>query len=287
METTDSPNAEQIRYWNDAAGPRWVTMQAALDAQLAQLGRLAMDRLDLRGGERVLDVGCGCGDSTLELADRVGATGHVRGVDISAPMLARARERAAAAGLGQVELLQADAQEHAFPSATADAVFSRFGVMFFATPEAAFRNLAGALRPGGRLAFVCWQPLPDNHWMMIPLMAVAQHLTLPPPPPPGAPGPFAFGDGERVRRILADAGFTNVALTDHRTTLTVGGSADLDETVEFVLQLGPTATAVRDATPEVRATLVDAVRTALTPYHDAQGVRMDAAAWIVTATRPA
>lgn len=278
------PNAEQIVYWNEQAGPKWATLQDRIDQQIRPLGELAMVRAALAAGERVLDVGCGCGDTTLALARRVAPGGSVLGLDISAPMLARARERLAEAGLGAaVSFLQADAQTHAFAPAAFDVLYSRFGVMFFADPPAAFANLRRALRPGGRLAFVCWQAATDNPWMLVPMAAALQHLPPPELPPPGAPGPFAFADPERVRGILAAAGYADVALEPVQMTLTIGGG-DLDQTVDFLLQMGPTARALRDTTDAAVVTRVAAaVREALLPYATPDGVRMDSASWIVTA----
>ena len=215
------PNAQQIQYWNDT-GPRWVAQQNVIDDQIRQLGRLAMDRSTVQPGERVLDVGCGCGDTTVELAGRVAPGGTVTGIDISAPMLERARERARTQGAAaRFEL--ADAQTHAFAPAIVDVIFSRFGVMFFTDPTAAFANLRRALTPGGRLAFVCWQALPDNPWMFVPLGAALQYLPTPPLPGPDAPGPFSFADPGRVRTILAGAGFRDVAFEDVREVLTLVG----------------------------------------------------------------
>lgn len=280
------PNAEQIAYWTTQAGPKWVTYQAMLDAQLDPFGRAALDALGVAPGARVVDVGCGCGQSLLELAERVGPDGHVVGIDVSAPMLERAADRVRAAGYRQVELVEADAQTHPFDPQTADAVFSRFGLMFFADPPAAFTNLHHALRSDGRLAFVCWQPLERNPWMAVPLAAAAAHLPLPPPPPPDAPGPFALGSRDRIAALLAAAGFEQVRIDAFETTLTVGGTTDLETATAFVLQLGgPLATAVREATPETMARVRGAVRESLRPYHDRDGVRMPAASWIVTARR--
>jgi SAM-dependent methyltransferase len=201
-------------------------------------------------------------------------------------MLARARQRARDAGMEHVQFLRADAQTHRLDPESADVCFSRFGVMFFAEPDAAFRNLRNALRPSGRLGFVCWQWLPDNPWMLVPLMAAAQHIELPPPPAPGAPGPFAFADQDRVRGILEGAGLRDVAFEDHRTTLTIGGSGPLEQAVEFLLEgVGPTSAAMRQADPTLRAAVMAAVREALAPYHTSQGVRMPSATWLVTCGR--
>jgi SAM-dependent methyltransferase len=277
------PNAEQIKYWNEVSGAKWVALQPVIDEQIRPLGLLAMDRAGLRPGERVLDVGCGCGETTIELARRVAPGGQVTGIDISAPMLERARASAAAAGsAARFEI--ADAQTHAFAPDSADVLFSRFGVMFFADPTAAFANLRRALTPTGRLAFVCWQALPENAWMAVPMLAALQHLPPPAMPAPDAPGPFAFADPARVRRILEGAGFRDVQLEDVREMLTVGGGAGPEETAEFMLQMGPTAAALREAPdPTLKPRVLAAVRAALLPYATPQGIRMASACWVVTA----
>src|ERR1700722_16858165 len=191
----DGPNAAQIAYWNETAGPSWVAMQDDLDRELRELGLAAMAALAPRAEERLIDIGCGCGATTLELARRVGPGGGVLGVDISAPMLGVARERAAAEGLAQAGFLPVDG------------AFSRFGVMFFEDPVAAFANIRAAVSPRGRLAFVCWRALAENPWMTVPMAAILPLLPAPPPAQtPGAPGPFAFADRDRLFAILRDAG---------------------------------------------------------------------------------
>lgn len=279
----EGPNAEQIRYWNEQAGPKWVAQQQQLDLQLVDLGARAMDRAGIVAGEAVLDLGCGCGATTLELARRTGETGSVLGVDISAPMLALARRRADEAGLRNVRFELADAQTHQFSCASRDVAFSRFGVMFFADPVAAFANVRRALKPGGRLAFVCWQALGQNAWMAVPLGAVAQHVALPAPAGPDAPGPFAFADRDRVSGILQKAGFSEVAFEPVEEPLTIGGTADLDAAVDFLLMLGPTQALLAGADDAVRKRVVQSVRAAIAPHHGPSGVRMPAAAWIVRA----
>jgi SAM-dependent methyltransferase len=281
----EGPNAEQIRYWNEQAGSKWVALQAMIDAQIRPLGEAAMERAAIAAGERVLDVGCGCGDTTLELARRVGPKGSVIGIDISAVMLERARQAAHDAGLAQAHFAHADAQTHAFSPGHFDVVFSRFGIMFFAHPEEAFANLRQGLRRGGRLAFVCWQRMNENPWMLVPMMAALRHLPAFQPPPKDAPGPFAFAEPDRVRRILEGAGFTDVELEDVRRELGVGGGANLDRTVDFLLQMGPTSRLLRDADAALRSVVGNAIREALQPYAGADGVRMAAAAWVVTARR--
>jgi SAM-dependent methyltransferase len=260
-----------------------VALQKFIDTQIRPLGLAVMERVPIRSGQDVLDVGCGCGDTTLELARRVAPGGTVTGIDISTVMLEQARAAARDGKLGNIRFANADAQTHAFEPGSCDVVFSRFGVMFFAQPEAAFTNLHRALRTDGKLAFICWQPLSENPWMAVPLMAALQHIPPPPIPPPGAPGPFAFGDAERVRGILSAAGFKDIGIEPLCETLTIGGGYGLDQVVDFLLQMGPTGTALRDATPELLERVAGSVRDSLQPYVTEKGVRMPSAAWLVTA----
>jgi len=283
MAATAGPNEEQVAYWNEVAGPKWVALCDVLDAQLAPLGADAIDRAAPREGERVVDVGCGCGSTSLELARRVGPRGSVLGVDVSGPMLEEARRRADEAGLAQLDFERGDAQVLALPEAGADLVFSRFGVMFFADPVAAFANLRRALADGGRLAFLCWQPIGENPWMLVPALAAAEHVELPAPAGPDAPGPFAFGDPERVRRILGDAGFRGAACEDYRGRVTVGAGLPLDRIIDFLQQMGPAGRALQDAPAETRAAAAAAMREAVAPYDTGDGLAMDFAAWIVSA----
>jgi len=237
----------------------------------------------VRPGERVLDVGCGVGQTTLELAERVGPSGSVLGIDISTPMLARARERARAAGLANVRFENADAQTHAFTPESVDLVYSRFGVMFFADPTAAFANLLRALRPGGRLAFVCWQAMTENAWMRESLAAVLKHVAPPPPADPHAPGPFAFADAARVRGILERAGFRAVRHEAVPGQLSLGAS--LDEAVSFAVEIGPASRLLKEAPEAARAAAVAELRKALEAHVTPKGVDLGYATWIVTAER--
>jgi SAM-dependent methyltransferase len=289
MMQAEGPNAEQITYWNETSGPKWVALEELLDPQIAPLGLEGIERAGVRGGERVLDVGCGCGQTSLQLGERVGAEGSVLGVDLSAPMLARARARARAAGLAQVRFENADAQTFPFEPRGADVVFSRFGVMFFADPVQAFANLRRALLPGGRLAFVCWQRLDRNPWMLLPAAAAARHLPMPPPPAPGAPGPFAFAEADFVRGILERAGLTRIEFTSLERELLVGGAGPLERAVSFLLQMGPAGTALREAAaqdPGIVDRVAASVREALAPFAGPGGLRMPSASWIVSARAP-
>ncbi len=276
------PNAQQIEYWN-LAGRRWVEVQRDIDAQLAPLGLAAIERAALRPGETALDVGCGCGQATLQLAERVGPQGRVRGSDISEPMLTRARERAGEARLENVEFSSGDAQTEAFPEGAFDLIFSRYGVMFFADPAAAFSNLRRALARSGRLVFVCWQELGKNPWMQLPMGAALAHLPPPEPAAPDAPGPFAFGDAERVRAILAAAGFAEVTVQALERPILLGGGGTLEDAVRFVLELGPTSRLLQDADEDVRERVRKSVTQVLAAHVSAEGVRLGSASWIVLA----
>lgn len=279
----DGPNAEQIAYWNDQAGLQWVRLQPQLDDMIGPLGQTTLERAQPAPRERVLDVGCGCGASSLGLARQVAPGGEVLGVDLSSAMLERARYRAGEIGLTSVRFALADAQTHSFDGPGFDLIFSRFGVMFFADPVAAFRNLHGALARGGRVCFVCWQDVARNPWMLVPLQAAAKHLQLPPPPPPGAPGPFSFAEPERVRSILEAAGLGDVHLEPLESELRLGGRVPLDEAARFMVEgVGPTAALLREH-PDRREAVLLEVSEALAPFAGTDGVALPCAAWIVSA----
>ncbi len=279
MEPT-GPNAEQIAYWNEQAGPRWVEESASLDAMLEPLGLEAMDRAAIPPGATVRDVGCGAGHTTLELARRAGPEGSVTGLDISGPMLALARERARSAGLEHARFEQADAQ--VAPLAGFDIAFSRFGVMFFADPVAAFANVRGGLRAGGRLVFICWQPVAENPWVLEPMRALARHVELP-PPAPNAPGPFSLGDPARLRDVLERAGFADPKLEPFACPLRLGGGGSLEQVLAFVLKVGPAAALLRER-PEVVPAATRSIRASLEHHLGPKGVLMDSASWIVSAS---
>jgi SAM-dependent methyltransferase len=203
-------NTEQAEFWAELA-PTWIGIEDQLEQFSAEPGRLAMDRLGLQPGQAVVDLGCGTGRTTLELASRVAPGGRAVGVDIAAEMLDRARQHAAEAKVDNVEFRQADVQAEDLGDGQFDAAYSRFGVMFYTDPVAAFAGVDRALRSGGSLSFVCWQPITANDWMFVPGMAaVSVTGKMPPMAEPDQPGPFSLSDPERVRSILGAAGFTDV-----------------------------------------------------------------------------
>jgi SAM-dependent methyltransferase len=276
---TESENAAQVEYWNGPGAARWVSQQEELDRSLEPFASALFARAELAANERVLDVGCGCGFTALAASDLVGSNGHVVGIDVSAPMLDRARERAR--GRANVSFALADATTHRF-AGDADIVVSRFGVMFFADPVAAFANLRSALRPGGRIAFVAWRTVPENPWVNVPRDAVTPHVPPQPPPTPEDPGPFSFGDPVRIGRILRAANFSEVEITPFDADV-VMSETGLEQAVAFAMTTGPSARMLVNATEDVRACVQEALRASLAPFVKEERVALDGATWVVAA----
>lgn len=271
MSATQS-NADQIAFWNGDAGQKWVRGQERLDAMLADATSALFKAARLKPTDTVLDIGCGCGDTSIAIA-KVGA--KVTGIDISAPMLARARSRAP-----DIRFIETDASTHQFLP-DYDVLFSRFGVMFFANPDEAFRNLKSALKPGGRLAFVCWRDWRENEWVRVPMSVVRPLVPPQPQMGPEDPGPFAFADLVRVRRILSYAGFDEITAHPVDTRMTLGEG--LDDAVSHITDFGPVSRMLADATPQTRTTVLDALATAFKPFASRKPFTMGGAVWIVTA----
>jgi SAM-dependent methyltransferase len=274
-------NADQIAYWNGPGGQRWADRQQSQDIVLAPVADVLIDRARPKAGERILDIGCGAGATTVMFAQKVGRSGHVLGLDISAPMLARARE-VAPKGL-PVEFMLADATIYPFEPAGFDLLASRFGVMFFAGPALSFANMRKALKPSGRLAFACWRDPRDNPFFMVPLQAAYKHVPKLPPVGPEDPGPFAFASETRVNRILSEAGFTGIAMEPRDLQLDIAVGRGVDAAVQGALEIGPASRALQDQPAELRAAATNSIREALTPFAKGQSVLLRASIWIVTA----
>lgn len=274
-------NETQIEHWNGDEARHWIDEQDRYERQLAPFATELLRAAAIGSTERVLDIGCGCGATTmLAAADAA----EVRGIDISEPMLDHARTLAAAANVVNVQFDEADAQSHAFEPASFDAAISRFGVMFFDDPGAAFANIARALRPGGRLAFVCWQELGRNEWLLVPGMAAAQHVPLPDVGPPGGPGMFSLSDPDHVRALLQVSGFVEIDVTAFEVPMLIGGGGSVDDTLEFLLATGIGHAMLAQAEAGAAALAVDATRQALSRHHNGEGIRLGTATWVVTAT---
>jgi SAM-dependent methyltransferase len=273
---------EQARLWNGPAGRAWVDNRDLLDDLFAPFEALLVDATRAAGATRVLDIGCGTGATTLAIADALPATGECTGVDVSEPMLRVARDRAAAAG-SATTFVCADAQSHAFAPGRSDLVVSRFGVMFFADPVAAFANLRRAVRAGGALRCVTWRDASENPFMTTAERAAAPLLPDLPVRRPGAPGQFAFAEPARVQELLVRSGWTDVALQP----IDVPCGFPLARLEDYVTRLGPVGAALEAADEPTRRRVLPVLRAAFAPYVDGDTVRFVAACWMLGATASA
>ena len=278
-------NAEQITEWNGALGQRWAELQREIDTIVVPFGAAALKTAAPQPGERVIDVGCGCGDTAIELARRVGATGSVLGIDVSRPMLEVARARIGPSGLANLAFREADASEADLPTGT-DLLYSRFGVMFFGQPAPTFRHLRRSMRSGGRCVFACWRTPRDNPWAMTSLAAARSAMGITPAPAdPYAPGPFAFADEERLRAILSSAGFQNIDVQRFDAAVSLGATPRA--AAENAVRIGPTSRLVREVGTENLPIIVAAIESAFQPLAAADGqVSLNGSVWIVAASNP-
>jgi SAM-dependent methyltransferase len=274
-------NVEQAEYWDGEAGARWVAEQAEHDRMLEAFGLAALDAAQLSPTHDILDVGCGTGALSRQAARRV-TDGSVLGIDLSTAMLHRAREVAIEEGLGHCSYEQADAQTHSFTPGSVDVVVSRFGVMFFDDPVAAFANIRTAMRDDGRLSFACWQSVAENEWFRVPGAAIVSVIGMPPPMDPHAPGPFAFADADHVRRVLTDAGFGDVTLDDRRASVPIAD--DVAEATRIVRSIGISRRLLEGQPADLVSRAEEALADALAPYASPDGVALEGAVWVVTAT---
>ena len=273
----DHPSA----VWQGAGGTAWVEMRQVLDAMLAPFTPLVLDRALRPDVRRVLDVGCGAGATTRAAARRLGPAGECVGVDVSPPLIHAAQLHAAEAAPGRARFLLGDAQTQTFEPESFDAMVSRFGVMFFADPVAAFANLRRAVRPDGSLAFVAWRSPRENPFMTLAARTVAPLLPTLAPPDPDAPGQWAFADANRVRQILDASGWQAIGIEPVDVACSVARS-DLDD---YIVRLGPVGVALQDATDAVRKQVAAALRDAYEPLVQDDAVPFTSACWLVTARR--
>jgi SAM-dependent methyltransferase len=279
MKTVVELAADQASFWNGKGAKMWLASYDRIQKSLAGFSDAVLAAAAAKPGENVLDVGCGTGTTTAALAAAVGPQGHVLGVDISEELTGTAR----AQGLANARFVVGDATTHPFEAASFDLVFSRFGVMFFADPVAAFKNLRRAMKSSGRLVFICWRTPAENPWGSVPMRAAAPHLPPSEKPGPEDPGQYAFGDPARVERILKAAGFgvPSFAKVDRPNVM----GQDVAGTVENLGKFGPLARMFAEATPEQVAKAKAAIAEALAPYATAKGVTLDAACWLVSAAQ--
>jgi SAM-dependent methyltransferase len=281
MSDTASIGMAQRQFWNSEATRRWVTEQAHIDRFFAKVTDTALAAAAPIRGERALDIGCGTGTTVLRLAEAVGPNGRVLGVDISEPQFALARQRIAAAGVTQVQLVLDDAATHDLPPECFDLCFTRFGVMFFAEPITAFRNIRRAMKPSGRLLLAVFRSGSENPWATASAAAIG-HLVPPSVPPgPEEPGQFSWSDPARVRRILVGAGFSNVVLTPLDLEFAMG--ADAAEAAEFATFIGQGARMLHGQSDETRQAARKALEVFFHAHEGPGGVRLAGALWLVSA----
>jgi SAM-dependent methyltransferase len=270
--------------WNGDSGERWAANLARLDVMLEDFGTAAIRAADAQPGEQVLDIGCGSGTSTWVLAEQVGPSGFVLGVDISEQLVDVANT--AATEETSVEFRCADAATALLPEQAFDLLFSRFGVMFFDDPVPAFAHMRRALKTGGRVAFACWRGAQENDWVRLPMAAIRDIVQVA-PADPEAPGPFAFASRERVEAILASAGFVDIAIAPFDTSISYGHGETreqaIDDALDMAFQVGPLSRALADQSDDIRARAAVAVRAAFAQQPGDTSVLIDGAAWIVTA----
>jgi SAM-dependent methyltransferase len=273
---TPGANADQSEFWNSRPGQNWVRHQVDLDAIHGRVTDLLMSACATSLGEKVLDVGCGAGASSFALAQSVGLAGHVHGIDISAPLVRRAEERKLELGIENVSFEIADAQDSRFEAGLVDLVASRFGLMFFSDPVAAFRNIASALRPGGRIVFVSWAGPEHNPWFAWPQRIAVARLGPVAPAPPDAPGPMAFRDTGRVLGILEAAGF--VECTGETMTVDLHHPRGIGAVVELAAVVGPTARMLREkgGSAEDLAAITQAIAVEFEQFRSNDGIRIPA-----------
>lgn len=285
MSETLSPNAEQIEAWNEGIGKAWIAHLDSLDRQIAPIGEAAIAAAAVRPGDSVIDIGCGAGQTTIALARLVGETGWAHGVDVSGLMISAAGAAARKHASLNVSFEIADAQTFKFRPAAYDVVYSRFGVMFFKDPVAAFVNIRSALKPKGHVAFCAWRLSAENPLMSAPLQAAADLLPPldGPPADPTAPGPFAFADADRVRGILSRAGFKDISIEKWNGEM---GANPVDEAIAITTDLGPLGRRLNEAQADaaLRQRVRDAVRHGLREFIGSDGMlRAPGAGWIVRA----
>ena len=272
-------NNAQAELWENA-GPFWLEEQKRFDERVDVHGLRAIAAVDPSPGESVLDIGCGTGSSAFQIATRLGPSGSVVGADISGSMVSAAKSRAAAAGVSNVSFVRADAQVHTFDQPF-DLVFSRFGIMFFEDPPAAFANIHRTLKPTGRIGFACWQSPMKNSWVGAPLEAINRILPVPFGADPDAPGPFSLANPDKVRDLLTGAGFSSVELAPNEAKVPMGAS--VDDAAAFLLRLLPPTAGLSESDPPLAQKALEAIRGALQPFDGPDGVLIDSATWIVTA----
>ena len=280
----EDKNAKQKDFWSGKGGDYWVEKQSEMDIMLNPLGEKALAKLDLQSNSKVLDIGCGCGATTLEIAQIV-SDGAVTGLDISVPMLDKAKSEAKIQGIANVDFKVVDVQVEQLAYEEYDSVYSRFGVMFFDDPFEAFKNIFSSVKAGGELSFVCWQDPSLNPWQSLSLQVIRGYLDMP-SPPPRSPGPFAFHEKDYVKEILEKSGFSNISFDDNQEDITMFAGKSLEEASEDYLAINPVVTEMlKDSTDDLKSEIVESLKEAFSEFHRGDGLVFPSATWVVYADK--
>ena len=280
----EDKNIKQKQFWSGAGGDVWVDKQREMDIMLNPLGERVIQGLDLKEETKILDIGCGCGATTLEIAKIVNQ-GEVIGVDISEPMLERATQTASDMALMNISYQVKDVQVDEMPNNYFDIAFSRFGIMFFEDPFEAFNNINHSLKDDGQLSFVCWQHASLNPWQSLSIQVIKEFLDLP-APPPKSPGPFAFEDKSYIEEILNASGFRDIEIKDNQEDIVMFSGKSIREACEDYLTINPVVTEMLKNSPsELREEILEALIGKFSNYHKDDGLLFPSATWIVTAKK--
>ena len=280
----EDKNAKQKDFWSGKGGDYWVEKQSEMDIMLNPLGEKALAKLDLKSNSEVLDIGCGCGATTLEIAKKV-SEGTVTGLDISVPMLGKAESEASIQGIANVDFKVIDVQVDQLASKKYDYVYSRFGVMFFDDPYEAFKNIFSSIKEGGELSFVCWQDPSLNPWQSLSVQVIRGYLDMP-SPPPRSPGPFAFHENDYVKEILEQSGFSNISFDNNQEDITMFSGKSLQEASEDYLAINPVVTEMlKDSPDDLKAEIVESLKEAFSEFHKGDGLVFPSATWVVSASK--
>ena len=280
----EDKNSKQKEFWSGKGGDYWVVKQNEMDIMLNPLGEKALAKLNLKADSNVLDVGCGCGATTLEIAKKV-SNGIVTGLDISVPMLVQAKSQSSIQGISNVDFRVFDVQVDQLDNEEYDNVYSRFGVMFFENPYEAFKNIYASLKNGGKLSFVCWQNPALNPWKSLSLQVIKEYLDMP-SPPPRSPGPFAFQEKDYVQDILEQSGFSKIDFDDNQEEITMFSGKTLQDASEDYLAINPVVTEMlKDSPDNLKIEIVESLKEAFAEFYMGNGLLFPSATWIVTAEK--
>jgi len=280
----EDKNIKQRQFWSGAGGDVWVNKQREMDIMLNPLGDRVIERLDLKSDSKIIDIGCGCGATTLEIAKKI-IQGEILGVDISEPMLDKATETAKEMSLSNIAFEVKDVQMDVMPQNYFDIAFSRFGVMFFEDPFEAFKNIHSSLKEDGLLSFVCWQNASLNPWQSLSIQVIKEFLDLP-APAPKSPGPFAFEDKTYLEDILRESGFKGLEILDNREDIIMFSGKSIREACEDYLTINPVVTEMlKNSKPELTEEILEALVIKFSNFHQNDGLLFPSATWIVSAKK--